>query len=42
MVNNTALLIGIIKQLFEDKIIDREQYNNMIRYITKKAERRFI
>ena len=35
MLNNTALLLGIIKQLLQDKIIDNVQYNNMLKYIKK-------
>ena len=33
--DNTRLLIGIIEQLKEDKIITSDQYNKMKTYINK-------
>lgn len=35
MINSVALLLGILKQLKEDKVIDVKQYNSMVKHFTQ-------
>lgn len=38
MINQTALLLGIIKQLLSDNVISARQYDDMLRYIKNKTK----
>lgn len=35
MLNRVALMLGILKQLKEDKVIDSKQYNSMVKHFTQ-------